>query len=175
MAMNAATSPLCHSVSDTCRVHRSSRPPALTDSIESLSESQRACLRLVGRGMSSKEIAIETGLSPATVDTYLKGAMSRLGALNRREAARILTSWEQSQQLGSLPEGLPGQAPTRQLATAADGGRWFDWIKPPPLGGRRNDRDAAQKTLAILKVAGIGAVAVLALALLMAGALQTFR
>jgi hypothetical protein len=125
--------------------------------------------------MSSKEIAIETGLSPATVDTYVKAAMARLGAINRREAARILTSWEQSQQLGSPPDSLPNHIPAGQLAPAADGGARFDWIKPPPLGGRRNDLDAGLKTLAILKVAGIGAVVVLAIALLMAGALQTFR
>jgi DNA-binding CsgD family transcriptional regulator len=147
----------------------------LTDSITNLTESQRTCLRLVGRGMSSKEIAIETGLSPATVDTYLKSAMARLGASNRRDAARLLTSWEQSQELGSPASPLPEPVSPRQLAGVVEEAAWFDWIRLPPLGGRRNDLDAAHKTLAILKVAGIGAVAVLALALLMAGALQTFR
>ena len=124
--------------------------------------------------MSSKEIAIETGLSPSTVDTYLKAAMARLGASNRRDAARILHSWEQSQQLGSPAAGVPDRPAPGQLVDVA-GGAWSAWIKPTPLGGIRNDLDSAQKTLAILKVAGIGAMVVLAIALLMAGALQTFR
>lgn len=38
--------------------------------------------------MSSKEIAIETGLSPQTVDQYLARAASALGVSNRRDAAR---------------------------------------------------------------------------------------
>jgi DNA-binding CsgD family transcriptional regulator len=146
----------------------------LTDSTHGLSESQRTCLRLVGRGMSSKEIAIETGLSPATVDTYVKAAMAKLGASNRRDAARLLTSIE-SQDLGSPASGLPGPRSVQHQSAVADGEGWSGWIAPPPLGGSRNELDAAGKTLAILKVAGLGAVMVLAIALLMAGALQTFR
>jgi DNA-binding CsgD family transcriptional regulator len=147
----------------------------LTDSIQSLSESQRTCLRLVGQGMSSKEIAIETGLSPATVDTYLKAAMAKLGASNRRDAARMLSSLEQSQQLGSPAPGLSHPGRTSHDQPVAEGVGWSSWIAPPPIGGRRNELGAAQKTLAAFRIAGLGAIVVLAIALLMAGAFQTFR
>lgn len=38
---------------------------------------------------TSKEIAVELGISAATVDGYIKEAMEQLGARNRREAAAI--------------------------------------------------------------------------------------
>src|SRR4051794_12030891 len=72
----------------------------LSNPVSTLSESQKICLRRVGSGMSSKEIAIETGWAPQTVDTYIKAAMARLGASNRREAARLLAHAELSQKLG---------------------------------------------------------------------------
>lgn len=69
---------------------------ALHNQAANLTEGQKTCLRLVGRGMSSKEIAQETGLAPQTVDTYVKAAMAKLGASNRRDAARLLGAAEAS-------------------------------------------------------------------------------
>lgn len=68
-----------------------------------LSDQQIACLQRVERGLSSKEIAHELGISPATVDTYLKAAMQRLGTNRRRDAARILRSLIECD---SLPQKL---------------------------------------------------------------------
>lgn len=59
-----------------------------------LSESQKVCLRLVAAGMSSKEIAIQRGLTPRTVDQYITLAVQSLGASNRRDAARKLAQLE---------------------------------------------------------------------------------
>ena len=46
-------------------------------------------LRLAGQGRSGADIAAELGLSEGTVRNYLSEAISKLGAANRVEAARI--------------------------------------------------------------------------------------
>jgi DNA-binding CsgD family transcriptional regulator len=87
----------------------------VTGTIEQLTARERDCLRLVGRGMSSKEIALALGLSPLTVDGYLKEAVRTLGVSGRREAARVLASHEEvspsaaaqpPQNLGAEPPDL---------------------------------------------------------------------
>lgn len=66
---------------------------------------QRECLQWVRRGYETKEIARELRLAPDTVDMHVKNAMQRLGASNRREAARM-----------AFPEPSPGlhQPPMHQ-------------------------------------------------------------
>lgn len=54
-----------------------------------LSERERVCLRLAGQGRTSPEIAGVLGLSVGTVRNYLSEAISKLGASNRIEAARL--------------------------------------------------------------------------------------
>ncbi|MER3462214.1 MAG: DNA-binding response regulator, partial [Armatimonadota bacterium] len=54
-----------------------------------LTERERKVLKLAGDGGSSAEIAAELGLSEGTVRNYLSEAISKLGASNRVEAARI--------------------------------------------------------------------------------------
>lgn len=143
--------------------------------VESLSESQKVCLRLVARGLTSKEIALETGWSPQTVDTYLKSAMAKLGSSTRREAARSFVETEQSQLLGSPSRPIvsaqlieePGGAVSKQTVRQV--------LAPPPLGGTANELTALERTLAVLKVAALSAAALVALTLLIAGVLQTFR
>ena len=63
---------------------------------ERITKSQIVCLRLVAKGMTSKEIALQTGLSPGTVDQYVNRAASLLGVSSRREAARMLIKLEES-------------------------------------------------------------------------------
>jgi two-component system response regulator DesR len=46
-------------------------------------------LRLAGEGKASGDIAAELNLSDGTVRNYLSEAISKLGAGNRIEAARI--------------------------------------------------------------------------------------
>lgn len=147
----------------------------LSEAVETLSEGQKTCLRLVARGMTSKEIAQATGLSPQTVDTYIKAAMSRLNATSRREAARLLGQHEVSQELGS-PSALVVPAPVdgNTRGAAEIRGR-MGMLIPPPLGGTVNELDATQRTFAVLKVAALSAAIVFALTLLIAGMLQTFR
>jgi two-component system, NarL family, response regulator DesR len=54
-----------------------------------LTDRERQVLRYAGEGSTSAEIAERLNLSEGTVRNYLSEAMSKLGASNRTEAARI--------------------------------------------------------------------------------------
>jgi two-component system response regulator DesR len=54
-----------------------------------LTDRERQVLRLAGDGMASGDIAEQLTLSEGTVRNYLSEAISKLGAANRVEAARI--------------------------------------------------------------------------------------
>lgn len=58
--------------------------------IERLTDAQRECLRLVLTHHSSKEIALQLGVSPSAIDKRLERAVQILGAGSRFEAARLL-------------------------------------------------------------------------------------
>ena len=139
-----------------------------------LSDSQKTCLRLVGQGMSSKDIARHTGLSPATVDTYIKDAIALTGAGNRREAARIFSLNDPSQKLGPQSQQVAdlASASNQSLKVPA---RWFAGLGLPPIGGSEHDLSPSQKTVLALRVAVIGAAVVLALMTAIAGVLDSFR
>jgi two-component system, NarL family, response regulator DesR len=77
------------------RVHQGLRvihPELATEAwgeMDPLTDRERQVLRLAGEGMASGDIAVELGLSDGTVRNYLSEAISKLGASNRVEAARI--------------------------------------------------------------------------------------
>lgn len=54
-----------------------------------LTDRERQVLRMAGEGQSSADIASQLTLSEGTVRNYLSEAISKLGAANRVEAARI--------------------------------------------------------------------------------------
>lgn len=54
-----------------------------------LTDRERQVLRLAGDGVTSLDIANDLGLSEGTIRNYLSEAISKLGAANRTEAARI--------------------------------------------------------------------------------------
>ena len=54
-----------------------------------LTDRERQVLRLAGEGKASGDIAADLGLSEGTVRNYLSEAISKLGAANRIEAARV--------------------------------------------------------------------------------------
>jgi DNA-binding CsgD family transcriptional regulator len=147
----------------------------LPDPSINLSEGQKTCLRLVARGMSSKEIARETGLRPQTVDTYLKAALSRLDAPNRREAARMLAAWDLSQESGSPSHRIAVAGPGMDGSYPTGRGAVRRALRLPPVGGSINDLSWTQKTYQALLVAVVAAAVVTGLALATAGLLHTFR
>jgi DNA-binding CsgD family transcriptional regulator len=139
-----------------------------------LSEGQKNCLRLVAQGMSSKEIAKQTGLTPQTVDTYLKASLPRLGASNRREAARLFLAWEAAKNGDAPSESLVSTDEQRAESDGSTTRKWSDLIKLPPIGGVVNELGWAQKTVQALQVAVVAAATIIALTLAMAGILKTF-
>lgn len=64
------------------------------ESLASLTARQRECLRLVSRDRDAKEIGRILNISPETVNTHLKAAMSKLGINSRFVAARALAELE---------------------------------------------------------------------------------
>ena len=62
--------------------------------VSRLSDGQRECLKRVLVHKNSKEIAIELGISPHTVDQRLRAAIKILDVSNRFEAARLLAASE---------------------------------------------------------------------------------
>jgi two-component system, NarL family, response regulator DesR len=57
--------------------------------VDPLTDRERQVLRLAGDGLASGDIAAKLGLSEGTVRNYLSDAISKVGANNRVEAARI--------------------------------------------------------------------------------------
>lgn len=64
------------------------------NSVESLSEAQRECLRLIATGLELKEVAREIGISPNAVVERLRNARRTLGVGTSREAARLFAAYE---------------------------------------------------------------------------------
>ncbi|MEO7814320.1 MAG: helix-turn-helix transcriptional regulator [Sphingomicrobium sp.] len=58
--------------------------------VSRLTPGQLDCLRLVDQHLSSKEIAVELGISSHTVDQRIRGALQILGVERRAQAARLI-------------------------------------------------------------------------------------
>lgn len=82
-----------------------------------LSPREAEVVQLVGEGLSNKEIALRLGINPETVETHLKRARGKLGATDRRDAARKLNGY-------AVPNG--GGPPSPGIASPAD--------RPPTQG-----------------------------------------
>ncbi len=54
------------------------------DNIKKLTERQRACLELVAKGFTSKQIGRTLGISHSTVDNHILIATQALGVADRR-------------------------------------------------------------------------------------------
>ena len=93
--------------------------PEVAQRVARLSEGQLDCLRLVAQHLSSKEIALELGISPHTVDQRIRQSLATLGVARRAQAARIVAHYSEPYQ------GLIHQPP---------------YIEPKPAAG---DQDSA--------------------------------
>lgn len=105
-----------------------------------LTARQTACIDGVARGLSSKEIARELGISPSTVDNHIATAMHQFGFTDRGSVAR----WYRAR------ESEPG-APRPNLALAVANTAWG--LRLPAMGGIRNGLPVKERLFAILSVA----------------------
>jgi DNA-binding CsgD family transcriptional regulator len=65
------------------------------DRVARLTEGQRQCLMLVNQHRSSKEIALQLGISSHTVDQRIRQALQILGVERRGQAARLVAANDQ--------------------------------------------------------------------------------
>lgn len=63
------------------------RAPMPEDPFQSLTEREREVLKLLGRGMSNKEIALELTLTEMTVKGYVSDLLAKLNVSDRTQAA----------------------------------------------------------------------------------------
>lgn len=127
--------------------------PEPRERLEHLTAMEQACLRLVGRHLSSKEIAAELGIAKTSVDTYCNRARAKLGVADRYEAARLLQA-TQSPELRACPPKPP--APAAETA-------------PPAVEVRPATDLISRSSSRLVAMLAVGFVLVLALATLLAG------
>jgi len=74
------------------------RPPARNDTapFDRLTDREREVLALLGRGLGTRDIAQQLGLSMKTIETYQARLKEKLGLLNGHELMRAAVSWTQS-------------------------------------------------------------------------------
>jgi DNA-binding CsgD family transcriptional regulator len=103
--------------------------------VAKLTEGQLDCLRLVSQHLSSKEIAVELGISPHTVDQRIRQSLHTLGVPRRTQAARIIEQYaEPYQRLIHQPPhiepanaaGDQGGAVSNQIRHAGRAGEAWD-------------------------------------------------
>jgi DNA-binding NarL/FixJ family response regulator len=63
------------------------RAPMPEDPFEALTDREREVLKLLGRGMSNKEVALELVLTEMTVKGYVSDLLAKLGVSDRTQAA----------------------------------------------------------------------------------------
>ena len=148
---------------------------------DQLSERQAECLRLLGRGLSAKNIAGQLDLSYETVNAHLKAARRVLGVGRSLDAARLLLDSEGRESVGNHGMGMAAQGhdpatPACQTPTVEAGGASPHELRdarspfladpalrsPHPGRRRLDDLSYARRTLTI-------AIAMVACAIVVAG------
>jgi DNA-binding CsgD family transcriptional regulator len=108
---------------------------AIAARVARLSKGQLDALLLVDQHLSSKEIAVELGISPHTVDQRIRGALHILGVERRSQAARLVARFHAPYQRlihqtphieGGTPSGHPGGAVGFQIRHADRAGEAGD-------------------------------------------------
>lgn len=146
------------------------------DSLSSVSEIQRRCLRLVGEGHNSKEIAPLVGLSHQTVDQYVRRATTALGERSRFTAAARLREIEQNLDVQSFEfrsDGLVSPIPMNEasLTTAEVQLDELTRFGLPRIGGPPNDLGIADRLQAISRTSLLLVIVMAALVLTIHGVL----
>lgn len=72
----------------------SPRPPQEQDDpLDQLTGRERAVLRLIGEGLTNRQIAARLGLAEKTVKNYVNHLLPKLGVERRTQAAILVTRW----------------------------------------------------------------------------------
>lgn len=147
----------------------------LIHQLASLSAQQVRLLRLVKGGKTaSKELARETGLQPASIDTYLQSAARTLGVRTRGEAAALLQRLEEES--SQSPSQLRGRRLVERLKTGLS--RYASWVwrfaTDLPIGGREHGYSWRRIVVETFRVALIAIALVTALVLIVRGWMRTF-
>lgn len=146
---------------------------------ESLTPKQHQTLSLASRHLTSKQIAIELGVAPITIDKRIEAVRAKLGAIPRPDLLRLYGDWSRAygQSInGSIilpldadsPEYLgtqPGEhafvfEDSLRLDARVSWDRPSAWLRP---GLRPSDLGLGGKLLTML----LGSVAILVVAVLM--------
>lgn len=148
--------------------------PIVRRSLSGLTERQRQCIELVGKGLTSKQIARLLKISPSTVDNHVRAAVILLGSTSRTEAAR-----KASQEQDVMAESAPSEAMPLSVrdkpATSIDGlPEPIHFLEIPPFGGNRNDKSKVQRFVYVALVALIGTMLFAALTSTIAGIVGLF-
>ena len=103
----------------------------MAERVMRLTDGQLDCLRLVDQHLSSKEIAVELGISPHTVDQRVRQSLAILGVERRAQAARIVAQYSGPYQRlihqspyipGEVQSGHPDAAVSHQIRHAGRAG-----------------------------------------------------
>lgn len=132
-----------------------------------LSARQMECLNLVRRGLSSKEIARELGVSPSTVDNHIQYALNKLGIASRRDAARQLDHMLTRNAAETDYENLVLAETIEQRP-----GKSGAWIDLPPIGGRPNHGTVKQRVAQLIAIALLTLLILITIILTIAGAIR---
>jgi len=110
-----------------------------------LTERQADCVARVARGLSSKEIARELGISPSTVDNHVASAMHQYGFSTRAAVAR----WYMEQVNDASPTPLLDNETLLIANTVSKPNKVFAM---PPLGGGANTLTLKQRFFSVSQV-----------------------
>lgn len=148
---------------------------------DSLTERQHATLALAARHLTSKQIALEMGVAPVTIDKRIEAVRARLGSIPRPDLLRLYGEWIDAYERAiDEPIILGGAAGNRSNPAAqpvefalrfddsitfdarASWDRKSDWLRP---GLKPSDLGVGGKLLVMLGgAAAIMMVAVLSMA-----------
>ena len=127
---------------------------------EALSDRQAECLALASKGLTSKEIGREIGISPSTVDNHLRVVAAKLHVGNRRQAIRQFADSRDFTEalIRDVPKSSsPPEAPSTNF-------KLF-----PPLGGSNNTLPSSTRLAMVVRIALGGTMALAAISTTISG------
>ena len=111
---------------------------------EELSDRQAQCLALASKGMTSKEIGRELGISPSTVDNHLRVVAAKLHVGNRRQAIRQFAGSR------DFTEALIRDVPMSSYPPEAPSTKFKLF---PPFGGSNNTLPPSTRLAMVVRIA----------------------